>query len=109
MLAEDNICSCIPRLPLKRFINTQMSDRQTKIAFAFDKLIKHAMKPKYIVSDTGRLNYRLMQEMLGSIRQRAHDSRWSQVPIVLTNHPKDIRDLSALERFVGEVSQAHDI
>jgi len=67
------------------------------------------LKRKYFVSDTGRLNYRLMQEMLGSIRQRAHDSRWSQVPIVLTNHPKDIRDLSALERFVGEVSQAHDI
>jgi len=28
---------------------------------------------------------------------------------VLTNHPKDIRDLSALERFVGEMSRAADI
>jgi hypothetical protein len=28
---------------------------------------------------------------------------------VLTNHPKDIRDLTAIERFVGEVSQAEDV
>ncbi len=108
-LAASRISKGFPRPPRERLINDQKSDRQSRLAFAFDKLIKPALKRKYFVSDTGRLNYRLMQEMLGSIRQRAHDSRWSQVPIVLTNHPKDIRDLSALERFVGEVSQAHDI
>ena len=108
-LAASRISKGVPRPPRERLINDQKSDRQSRLAFAFDKLIKPALKRKYFVSDTGRLNYRLMQEMLGSIRQRAHDSRWSQVPIVLTNHPKDIRDLSALERFVGEVSQAHDI
>jgi len=67
------------------------------------------LKRKYFVSDTGRLNYRLMQEMLGSIRQYARQSGLPQVPVVLTNHPKDIRDLAAIERFVGEMSRAEDI
>ena len=67
------------------------------------------MKRKHFVSDTGRLNYPLMREMLFSIRQRAHASGLAQVPVVLTNHPKDIRDLAAIERFVEEVSQAEDI
>jgi hypothetical protein len=85
------------------------SNRQSRIGFAFDKLILPAIKRKHFVSDTGRLNYPLMGEMLASIRQRARASGLTQLPIVLTNHPKDIRDLPAIERFVGEVSQAKDI
>jgi hypothetical protein len=108
-LAANRISKSAVRPPREERINDQKSDGQSRLAFAFEKLIKPAMKRKYFVSDTGRLNYRLMQEMLGSIRQRARDSGWSQVPVVLTNHPKDIRDWAGLERFVGEVSQAHDI
>jgi len=108
-LAASRISKGFPRPLRERLINDQKSDRQSRLAFAFDKLIKPALKRKYFVSDTGRLNYRLMQEMLGSIRQRARDSGWSQVPVVLTNHPKDVRDWSGLERFVGETSQAEDL
>jgi len=108
-LAANRISKGTVRKPGEQRINAQESDGQSRLAFAFDKLIKPAMKRKHFVSDTGRLNYRLMQEMIGSIRQRAHDSGWSQVPVVLTNHPKDVRDWAGLERFVGEVSQAHDI
>jgi hypothetical protein len=85
------------------------SRRQSRIGLAFDKLIVPLVKRKHFVSDTGRLNYSLMREMLASIRQRARASGLTQLPIVLTNHPKDIRDLPAIERFVGEVSQAEDI
>ena len=85
------------------------SNRQSRMGLAFEKLIKPALKRKHFVSDTGRLNYPLMREMLASIRQRSRDSGLTQVPIVLTNHPKDIRDLPAIERFVGEVSQAEDL
>ena len=85
------------------------SDRQSRIGLAFDKLIVPLVKRKHFVSDTGRLNYPLMREMLSSIRIRARESGLSKVPIVLTNHPKDIRDFPAIERFVGEVSQADDI
>lgn len=85
------------------------SDRQSRIGLAFEKLIMPAVKRKHFVSDTGRLNYPLMREMLASIRARAEVAGLTNIPVVLTNHPKDIRDLPAIERFVGEVSQAEDI
>jgi hypothetical protein len=85
------------------------SNRQSRIGLAVEKLIMPAVKRKHFVSDTGRLNYPLLREMLASIRQRARETGLTQLPIVLTNHPKDIRDLPAIERFVGEASQADDI
>jgi hypothetical protein len=87
--------------------HTQPGSSRYKLAF--EKLIMPAVKRKHFVSDTGRLNYPLMREMLASIRHRANMSGLAQVPVVLTNHPKDIRDLAAIERFVEEVSQAEDI
>jgi hypothetical protein len=75
----------------------------------YEKLIEPVIRRKHFVSDTGRLNYPLMREMLASIRQRARESGLSQLPVVLTNHPKDIRDWDGIERFVGEVSAAGDI
>jgi hypothetical protein len=85
------------------------SARSSRVGLAFEKLIMPVIKRKHFVSDTGRLNYPLMREMLASIRQRARDTGLTKVPIVLTNHPKDIRDLPAIERFVGELSEAEDI
>ena len=108
-LAANRISKGTVRKPGEQRINAQESDGQSRLAFAFDKLIKPAMKRKHFVSDTGRLNYRLMQEMIGSIRQRARQSGLPQVPVVLTNHPKDMRDLAAIERVVGEMSRAEDI
>ena len=108
-LAANRISKGAAKQPREQRIKDQKSDSTSRLALAFDKLIKPAMKRKHFVSDTGRLNYRLMQEMLGSIRQRAHESGLLQVPVVLTNHPKDIRDLAAIERFVGEISLAEDI
>ena len=71
----------------------------SRVGLVFEKLIMPAVKRKHFVSDTGRLNYPLMREMLASIRQRAQASGLAQVPVVLTNHPKDIRDLPAIERL----------
>ena len=85
------------------------SDHQSRTRQAFEKLVLPVVKRKYFVSDTGGLNYPLMREMLASIRHRAKASGLADVPVVLTNHPKDLRDLPAIERFVGEVSQAEDI
>lgn len=85
------------------------SERGSRLSLAYEKLIKPAISRKYFVSDTGRLNYSLMQEMLTSIRRRASSTGLANVPVVLTNHPKDIRDWDGLERFVGELSQAADI
>jgi hypothetical protein len=85
------------------------SGPQSRARQAFAKLVIPALQRKYFVSDTGRLDYPLLREMLASIRQRAKASGLPHVPVVLTNHPKDIRDLPAIERFVGEISQAEDI
>jgi hypothetical protein len=87
----------------------KQSERQSPVGLAFEKLVLPALKRKYFVSDTGRLDYPLLREMLTSIRHRAKVSGLADVSVVLTNHPKDIRDLPAIERFVGEVSHAEDI
>jgi hypothetical protein len=81
----------------------------SRFELAYEKLILPLVKRKYFVSDTGRLSYPLMREMLASIRRRAQASGLPDVPVVLTNHPKDIRDLPAIERFVNEAAQADDI
>ena len=83
--------------------------RALGLARVYEKLIEPAFKRKYFVSDLSRLNYPLMREMLASIRQRAARSGLAKVPVVLTNHPKDMRDWEGLERFVGEVAEADDV
>jgi hypothetical protein len=87
----------------------QLDSDRSGFARVYEKLIEPAFRRKYFVSDTGRLNYELMREMLESIRQRARASGLQNVPVVVTNHPKDIRDWDGLERFVSEVSAAEDI
>src|SRR5256714_7035708 len=87
----------------------RLDSESTGLVRVYEKLIAPAIKSKHFVSDTGRLNYPLMREMLASIRQRAMESGLSKVPVVLTNHPKDIRDWAGLERFVGDVAEAEDL
>ena len=116
---DDELSFIHPDLALAkaRFSSTQkatagparLDSQSTGLARVYEKLIAPAIKRKHFVSDTGRLNYPLMCEMLASIRQRARDSGLAKVPVVLTNHPKDIRDWSGLERFVGEVADANDL
>jgi len=91
------------------FSPARLDSQSTGLARVYEKLIAPAIKRKHFVSDTGRLNYPLMCEMLASIRQRARESGLAKVPVVLTNHPKDIRDWAGLERFVGEVADAEDL
>ena len=87
----------------------QLDTDRAGIARVYEKLIEPAIKRKYFVSDMSRLNFPLMREMLSQIRQRAVTSGLPKVPVVLTNHPKDIRDWDGLERFVAEVAKADDV
>lgn len=87
----------------------QLDTDSAGIARVYEKLIEPVIKRKYFVSDMSRLNYPLMREMLLQIRQRTVSSGLAKVPVVLTNHPKDIRDWEGLERFVGEVAKAADV
>lgn len=87
----------------------QLDTDRSGIARVYAKLIEPAIRPKYFVSDTGRLNYQLMREMLAQIRHKAGLSGLSKVPVVLTNHPKDMRDWDGLERFISDVAEADDV
>ena len=87
----------------------QLDTDRAGIARVYEKLIEPAIKRKYFVSDMSRLNFPLMREMLSQIRQRAVTSGLPKVPVVLTNHPKDIRDWAGLERFVAEAAKADDV
>jgi hypothetical protein len=89
--------------------HSPLDSSRSVVGNVYEKLILPTLKPKHFVSDTGRLNYPLLREMLAAIRQRARAAGLQQLPVVLTNHPKDIRDIHAIERFVAEVSQAEDI
>jgi len=87
----------------------KLDTESSGVARVYEKLIEPAIKRKYFVSDTSRLNHPLMREMLAQIRQRARDSGLAKVPVVLTNHPKDIRDWEGTERFIGELAAADDV
>ena len=67
------------------------------------------IKGKHFISDIARLSYPLLCEMLSSIRQRAAMSGLEEVPVILTNHTKDINNLSAIERFTADLARADDV
>lgn len=83
--------------------------RNSPLSLAFEKLVKPAVKRKYFVSDTSRLSWPLMREMLAAIRRRARESELARVPVVLTNHPKDIQDWTAIEEFIKQITEAEDV
>ena len=60
------------------------------------------LKGKHLISDLAQLDYPLLTEMLDSIRKRARASGLSDVPVILENHTKDVRNFSDIERFLRD-------
>ncbi len=81
----------------------------SKLLLAYDKSLAPFLKGWYLTADLSRLNYALMHEMLDSIRLRARRTGLAQVPAVLANHSKDIKDFDAIERFIREAAASEDI
>ena len=79
------------------------------LARVYEKGIVPYLKGKHLISDIAQLDYALLREMLASIRKRARASGLGQIPVILENHTKDVRDFSDIERFIKDVSQASDI
>jgi hypothetical protein len=75
----------------------------------YEKAIKPGLKGWYLTADLSRLSYPLMLEMLESIRLRARKTGLAKVPVIISNHSKDIKDFAAVERFIGEIAEAEDI
>jgi hypothetical protein len=69
----------------------------------YEKGVVPLVQRKYLIVDTARLSYPLLRESIRSMRRLAEFSGWSDVPIVLTNHPKEIADYSAIERFLDDL------
>jgi hypothetical protein len=61
------------------------------------------------VSDLGCLTFAQMREALDDIRRRAAATGWSEVPVILENHSKDLGDFAPIERFARLVESTQDI
>jgi hypothetical protein len=75
----------------------------------YEKALVPYLKGKHRISDLAQLDYPLLSEMLSSIRKRARRTGLTDVPIVLENHTKDIRNFSDIERFLEEAAGSSDI
>jgi hypothetical protein len=74
----------------------------------YEKGVVPYLKGKHLISDLAQLDYPLLTEMLDSIRKRARASRLTDVPVILENHTKDVRNFSDIERFLKDaVNDAH--
>jgi hypothetical protein len=90
----------------QEWANVEHASTFTKI---YDKGVLPYLQGKHLISDIAQLDYPLLKEMLASIRHRAAASGLDEVPVILENHTKDIRDFSDIERFIGDVARARDI
>jgi hypothetical protein len=82
---------------------------ESKAKRVLDKVIVPYVKGKHMISDLAQLDYPLLLEMLSSIRKRARRSGLQDIPVVLENHTKDIRDFSDIERFLEQAAPHTDI
>jgi hypothetical protein len=75
----------------------------------YEKALVPYIKGKHLISDLAQLDYSLLKEMLVSIRKRTRASGLTDVPVILENHTKDLRNFSPIERFIDDVHKASDI
>jgi len=83
--------------------------RSSTLARIYDKAIKPSLKGKHAVADISQLDSRSMREMLAAIRKMARATGLNEVPVILTNHSKYMKDFSTLEQFLKDVSDSKDI
>lgn len=61
------------------------------------------------ISDLSQLSFWETKLVLKDIWRQALRSGWKEVPVVLTNHTKDMHDFGAIRRFAELVASAADI
>ena len=87
----------------------------TSITFSHGGLINKRVNSKLYrsislkISDLSALNYAEMRIMMNDIRRKARAFKWNFVPIVITNHTKDIKRFRAIEKFCNYLSTCEDI
>jgi hypothetical protein len=96
---------------IEKYAEEEWAERRhaSKLLRLYEKAVRPGLKGWYLTADLSRLNLALMREMLGWIRRRARRSGLPQVPVIISNHSKDIKDFAVIERFISETAKAEDI
>lgn len=81
----------------------------SKLKRVYEKGVLPYLKGKHLISDLAQLDYPLLTEMLDSIRKRARASGLKDVPVILENHTKDLRNFSDIEQFLKDAASDPNI
>jgi len=84
-------------------------NQSSPLARIYDKAVKPSLSGKHMTADISLFDYSALKEMLAALRKRARSSGLAELPVILANHSKDIKDFSHVERFVRDVAEAEDI
>jgi hypothetical protein len=76
---------------------------------ALKSFVKFHITPTHYVSDLSTLSFPLIRHMLDDIRRKSAAVASPVVPVVLTNHTKDLTDFRAIRRFAEYVARAEDL
>lgn len=95
----------------EKYAEEEWAERRhaSRVLRLYEKAVRPTLKGWYLTADLSRLSYELMKEMLDSIRRRAQATELPEVPVIIANHSKDIKDFSAIERFIDDAAQAEDL
>lgn len=98
-------------LSAARYAEEEWAEKRhaNKLRRIYEKAVVPGLKGWYLTADLSRLSYPLLREMLRSIRLRAQATGLEKVPVIISNHSKDIKDFTMIERFIGEAAQAEDL
>jgi hypothetical protein len=83
--------------------------RSSMAARVADKVMRPILFGKHLTADVGQLGLPLLREMMAELRKKAARSGLTELPVVLTNHTKNMRDFEGFDRFLGELSTSDDI
>ena len=83
--------------------------RLSKAALVREKVLEPVLRGRQETADVGALDLAALREMLTAVRRSARASGLREVPVILTNHTKYVKDFGPIEAFLKEVSEAGDV
>jgi hypothetical protein len=83
--------------------------RSGPLAIRLKSFIRHHLERSHYVSDLSTLSVPLMRWMLEDIRRKASFSGAAVVPVVVTNHTKDLADFRPIRQLARLLAEAPDI
>lgn len=75
----------------------------------FVDLLSTLRTPVYVISDLSALSSIEMNMMLRDIRKKAQNVTWPIVPVIITNHTKNIINFEPIEKFCEHIADSTDV